>query len=252
MVIMRLILFFIGGLLFCNGIFAVFAAKPNMGSVLPAVLAIPLFACAILLETLMANSFLKVITCIGLALYVLFFAFILCLSLFLKKYGSKCGGNGAKLLMILGMGLKKNKMLPTLKKRLCGAEKYLKSNPNCKILLSGGLAKGSSKTEAEAMREYLVAKGIDAERITLENESKSTYENFKLSKPIIEKMGIKNSDCVFLTNNFHVFRSQKIAAVLGMDIKGIGVCDCKVIAPNNYLRECAAIVQYVIKGKLKI
>ncbi len=248
----KLILFFMGAVLFCNGLFALFITKPNMGSVLPIVLSLPMLICAVLFEMLTAYALTRVLMYLGAAAYVMFFAFIVSLSVFLHKFGSRQNCKTAKVLIVLGMGLKGEKMLPTLKLRLDGAADYLKANPNCRAILSGGLVKAARRTEAEAMQEYLVGLGIDSERITLEDESKSTYENFMFSRRILNEMSVNEQECLFITNNFHVFRSQKTAQSLGLNIQGTGTRDAWYIASNNYLRECAAIVQYVIKGKIKI
>ena len=59
-------------------------------------------------------------------------------------------------------------------------------------ILSGGLANPAAKrTEADAMYEYLVAKGIDEKKLIKEGNSLSTVENALYSVPIAEKLGAK-------------------------------------------------------------
>ena len=59
-------------------------------------------------------------------------------------------------------------------------------------ILSGGLANPVAKrTEADAMYEYLVAKGIDEKKLIKEGNSLSTVENALYSVPIAEKLGAK-------------------------------------------------------------
>ena len=58
------------------------------------------------------------------------------------------------------------------------------------FILSGGLANPKAKkTEADAMYEYLVAKGIDEKKLIKEGNSLSTVENELYSVPIAEKLG---------------------------------------------------------------
>ena len=60
------------------------------------------------------------------------------------------------------------------------------------FILSGGLANPKAKkTEADAMFEYLVAKGIDEKKLIKEGNSLSTVENALYSVPIAEKLGAK-------------------------------------------------------------
>ena len=66
-----------------------------------------------------------------------------------------------------------------------------KFNPDYYIL-SGGLANPAAKrTEADAMYEYLVAKGLDEKKLIKEGKSLSTVENALYSVPIAEKLGAK-------------------------------------------------------------
>lgn len=88
---------------------------------------------------------------------------------------------------------------------------YLEENPYTKAVLSGGKGEGEDISEALAMREYLVAHGIDPERLILEERSTSTAENLKFS---LELIGLDHSVGV-VTNHFHVFRGTAIGRKCG-------------------------------------
>lgn len=58
------------------------------------------------------------------------------------------------------------------------------------FILSGGLANPKAGiTEAKAMYDYLVAKGINKKKLILEDRSLSTVENAKYSVPLAEQLG---------------------------------------------------------------
>ena len=60
------------------------------------------------------------------------------------------------------------------------------------FILSGGVANPIPKiSEAEAMYDYLLKKGIEKERLILEDKSHSTVENAKYSVPIIKELNIE-------------------------------------------------------------
>lgn len=100
------------------------------------------------------------------------------------------------------------------------AEKYLKKHKKVKIIVSGGQGSGEQISEALAMYKYLVAHGIDRDRIIQEDKSRSTYENIKNSFEIIKNKGDKLQNIAVLTSNFHVFRAVKLAQKVGAeDIK---------------------------------
>ena len=53
--------------------------------------------------------------------------------------------------------------------------------------------------------------GIDKSRLLIEDKSTSTRENFKYSKEIIEKNGIKSKKITIITNDFHECRASEFA-----------------------------------------
>lgn len=242
----------IGALLLCDGLAVMLITKPNMGNTLLIILSLPLLLMGILFDVMIASKILLVAMWIVIAGYVLFFAFVVSLSILLHGFGKRETAREADALIVLGMGLKGEKMLSTLKLRLDGAVSYLKKYPSCKVILSGGKTKGARVEESSAMSEYLVANGISGERIIQENRSVSTYENFLFSKRLIEEKMGSGKSCLFMTSTFHVYRSQKVADSLLFAVKGLNTPDAFYVAPNDYLRECAALVQYVIKGKIKL
>ncbi len=59
-----------------------------------------------------------------------------------------------------------------------------------KIILSGGVANPlAGKSEAQAMFDWLVAQGINADKLVLEDKSLTTKQNAKFSVPIALQLG---------------------------------------------------------------
>ena len=96
----------------------------------------------------------------------------------------------------------------SLKRRLDSAYDYACINTECKIIVSGGQGRGENKTEALAMYEYLCERGIDSDRIIMEDKSTDTNENMKYSVQYISDF---SSPVGIATNNFHIFRSKLLA-----------------------------------------
>ena len=84
---------------------------------------------------------------------------------------------------------------------------------------SGGQGNDESTSEAEAMRRFLLKKGVDGERIVPEEKSKNTRQNFKFSKKLIKD---NNAQVAFATTGYHVFRSGVLAREAGLHAEGIG------------------------------
>ncbi|WP_461810601.1 YdcF family protein [Faecalimonas sp.] len=148
------------------------------------------------------------------------------------------------MIVILGACVKGKTITGALQKRLDKGLPYLLAHENTKVIVSGGRGKGEEVTEAFAMKKYLEDKGISSERIIMEELSHSTEENLKYSLSYIknanEKMGI-------VTNNFHIYRSIKLAKRIGYkDVVGIGAGVDPVLFLNYLVREFFAVVYLVL------
>ena len=120
------------------------------------------------------------------------------------------------------------------------------------MIVSGGQGENESISEAEAMKRYLIERGLPEERIILEGASTSTYENFVYSAKLIEEAEgvLENVDIAFVTTRFHLFRSMKTAKFANVDAFGIGARGVWYTALNDYMRECAAITFHFLTGSI--
>ena len=71
------------------------------------------------------------------------------------------------------------------------------------------------------MKKCLMEQGIKEENIIVEDKSKNTYENVKLSDKIIRERN-KDAKVAFSTTNYHVFRGGAIAKEQNLNYEGIG------------------------------
>jgi len=151
----------------------------------------------------------------------------------------------ADYIVILGARVKGETPSLALKYRLDKGYEYLMKHPDSKAVLSGGKGSGEYITEAEAMRRYLLNKGIDETRLIIEDKSKSTVENIKNSFALIDNEN-KDGKVVIITSRFHVFRSKIIAKKNGKIVEGIGVKTMEFLIPNYYLREFFAVIKDLV------
>ena len=104
---------------------------------------------------------------------------------------------------------------------------------------SGGKGDDEPISEAQAMKNYLIKKGINEDSILIEDKSINTYENIKLSNSLIESK-IKNAKTAFATTNYHVFRTMIIANNQNLNIEGIGAKTKTYFWVNAFIREYVA------------
>lgn len=96
-----------------------------------------------------------------------------------------------KVAVILGNRLNDDKSISEImKKRLDLTIKLNKDLAPDRIILSGGVAnKKAGISEAQVMYDYLVSKGIKAEKLIKEDQSLTSAENAKFSVPIVQSLG---------------------------------------------------------------
>jgi uncharacterized SAM-binding protein YcdF (DUF218 family) len=148
-------------------------------------------------------------------------------------------------LLVLGSGIKGEKILPTLESRLDKCLEYLTHNPDIPLVVSGGQGPNESFSEAEAMKRYLVENGIPPCQIIEENESRNTIENISFSKEILDRhFNGKNYTVACITSDYHIFRTKKIAEKAKMNIYIYHAGVKWYLRPTAYLRETLSLCKF--------
>ena len=88
-------------------------------------------------------------------------------------------------LIVLGAHVNGTRLSRALRFRVEKAEEYLRENPRTLAVLSGGRGVDEKISEAKAMADYLLAHGIERERLLLEERSVSTAENLRFSLELL-------------------------------------------------------------------
>lgn len=135
------------------------------------------------------------------------------------------------------------KVTPLLKRRIDKAvEAYHKSkNSNIKIIASGGQGADEKISEAQAIYNYILEEtDVSKESVLLEDKSRTTYENLLFSKEIGEQL-VENPCFLFVTNDYHVFRTSTYARKLNMKGDGLGCRTAGYYIPSAFIREYVAL-----------
>ena len=165
----------------------------------------------------------------------------------LSQYNAQAAP-GADYVIILGAQWRSTGPSEVLRRRLDKAIDYLEQNPDTSVIVSGGQGGNESIPEAVGMREYLMQAGIGEERILVEDQSASTYQNLVLSAEFLNR---ENDRVVVVTNNFHMFRALAIAKKQGyLNVEGLAASSSPWVVPNNLLREFMGVVKDFFVGNL--
>lgn len=182
---------------------------------------------------------------------ILFFGFILYALeiLFLAIFAYTNRPNGEEhIAIVLGAGLNGDKPTSILQMRLDTAYDWYEEDPSRIIITSGGQGDDELLPEGEAMRNYLIERGIPAENIHAECYSKTTWENFSYSMDLLKDTNLyDDSSIVIVTNNFHCFRASGYAKKVGFQkVKNLAAPTPVFGVIPNYLREGFAFIKYLI------
>jgi uncharacterized SAM-binding protein YcdF (DUF218 family) len=169
-------------------------------------------------------------------------------------YGQLTRYQGADFVVVLGSGLKDGvRITPLLASRLeRGRQVYqalaargetrgeTRGTASPTLIVSGGKGGDERLSEAEAMARYLAERGFPAAAVVREDRSRTTEENLRFSRAIMERSR-PDYRCVIVTSNFHVFRAAIIARRVGVNGQVTGARTAGYYWPSAMLREFAAV-----------
>lgn len=165
--------------------------------------------------------------------------------------------------ILLGGGISKDGVLPkSVMSRVEKAAEYLNKNPQSICVVSGGTLDWLPCPEAPELKRQLVARGVEPERILVEDQAKDTIQNFQLSCKILAEYNgttlseVLTTPTAVVTSRFHLRRSERLARRMGFtNIKGIPATCPPVYVLHNYVREICAYVKLnlriILTGKPK-
>ncbi len=164
----------------------------------------------------------------------------------LKAYKGNAKGK-KDYLLILGCRVRGNEAEETLRMRAERAAEYLKEYPETVAIACGGIVHDDQYiSEAQAIEEILLSKGVERERIIREDKSTTTVENFKNAKKII---GDEKSTLALISSDFHLMRANLIAKKAGLDCQTVAAPSPKKEKAKNYVREFFALIIFIIGGR---
>ena len=108
------------------------------------------------------------------------------------------------------------------------------------LIPSGGQGPDEKLSEAQAMKNYLLSRGIPEKSILTEDRSATTKENLIRSKEIIDSRGGAKKTAL-VSSNYHVYRCLRLARETGLKCTGIGADVALYFWPSALIREFIAV-----------
>ena len=153
-------------------------------------------------------------------------------------------------ILILGCGFRKDGTLPPLLRgRVDKAVEFWRKQQEqggkeAILIPTGGQGGDEPMPEAEAMGRYLRECGIPERVILQEEKARNTYQNMEFSKKLIEERdgSAEDKNVIFVTTNYHVFRSGVWAGLAKLRAEGLGSMTKWWFWPNAFIRECIGLL----------
>lgn len=186
------------------------------------------------------HIFGKIVLSVILFSFIICFIFVIIETSLIIISNSTTPQNGDTVI-VLGCKVRGEKASLMLTERLDAAYEFLINNPDSSCILSGGQGEGEKISEAQCMYDYLIGKGIEKDRLYLEDKSTSTRENLTFSKEIIDENNL-NKNIAIATNEFHMYRASQIAKNLELSSASITAGTAWWLFPTYYFRELFGIM----------
>lgn len=143
-----------------------------------------------------------------------------------------------KSIIVLGSELTKDDQVSKDQaQRLKKGAQIWRQYPSAQIYVSGGQVRRNIP-QSQAMAQYLVELGIPAEKITQENRSQSTWQNFAFTKQLL----VNQTGVEVVTSNFHILRALMDARKQHMTVQGAAAPSSIKRLPYNFLRDFLGVL----------
>ncbi len=172
---------------------------------------------------------LKILWCSAMCFYMISFT-VFCAVIYGHGDIPYVRSDRQEVVIVFGCQVHENGNLSAeLKSRLDRAAQILEEYPHAVCVVSGGRGDDEPTSEAWAMKNYLsTVKGVAAERILTEEQSKNTVENIKFSAKKLQDAGYDLEECSFIcvSSSFHTPRIYLLCSRFGMK-------DCSTVSADS-------------------
>jgi uncharacterized SAM-binding protein YcdF (DUF218 family) len=117
--------------------------------------------------------------------------------------------------IVLGTEIWGDQPSPVFRERINHAIDLYQGGAVGVVIFTGGFGKGEQHAESEVAREYALARGVAAEHIYVETESRTTFENLAGAKGVVEREDLGR--VLIVSDPLHMKRAVLMARDMGLD-----------------------------------
>ena len=151
--------------------------------------------------------------------------------------------------VVHGAGLINGRVGPLLGSRITGGIKAWRDEDALRpgvplLVMSGGQGPDEPVSEARAMADYAIARGVPSERILLEDRSTTTRTNIACTRNLLAEHGMVDPQVLLVTSSFHAVRTAILASDMGVPWAVTPARTAWFYIVNAWLREYVAVLTY--------
>lgn len=165
--------------------------------------------------------------------------------IYIFLYGQKRENVVVDYILVLGCGLDDEKPSQALKRRLDAAYEFSCLHPTIPLIVSGGKGNDEKCSEANAMKMYLLQKGVDEAKIIMEDQSVCTYTNFEYTKRLLKK----TCTLMVVSCDFHMYRAIALGRNAGFTCYRWPAKSTTLYSVKNFVREFGCILYFWVKKR---
>lgn len=171
-------------------------------------------------------------------LLVLGLGYLVSLAVRIELAGRRDERQPADVIVVLGTTQNNGKPSAVLQARLDYALDLYRDGYAPYLLFTGGKMPGDRYTEAEAGQLYVLARGVPADAILLEDEGRTTWQSLQRTDAIMRRQRL--SKAILVSDPFHALRLRRMARDLGLHA---------VISPvkHSAIRSRHKKLQYILR-----
>jgi uncharacterized SAM-binding protein YcdF (DUF218 family) len=124
-------------------------------------------------------------------------------------------GESADAAIVLGAAIYNDAPSPVFQERINHAINLYESGRVKFLIFTGGFGAGEKWSEAAVGRNYAIGKGVPAERIFIEEESRTTFQNLYFAREIMRRDELKSA--LIVSDPLHIKRATTMARDLEIE-----------------------------------
>ncbi|WP_058912222.1 YdcF family protein [Entomohabitans teleogrylli] len=130
------------------------------------------------------------------------------------RYGQQDETRPADCAIVPGAGVNGNIPSPVFQGRLDHAVRLYRAGYVPRLILTGGYSPGQAVSDAQVARRYVLAQGVPAQAILIEQRSRITRENLHYARQLMQAQRLNSA--LIVSDPLHMKRTMLIAADSGI------------------------------------